>query len=309
MISIIFPAYNEEGNVKELHASIKKTLDSMGENYEIVAVDNGSTDFTLERLKQLSPIKIIVIAKNIGQTAGLDAGIRNAEGDIIVFIDADLQNDPQDIPKLISKLREGYDVVSGWRWDRKDPFDRRVLSRFANWLTSKISGLYLHDSACALKAYRREVLASVHLYGEMHVFLPAYLHMRGAKVAEIPVKHHARKHGISKHHFMKAVKDIFDLVTIKFLTGSMTSRPLVFFGGIGAISGLLGCIVGMIAFYLKLAGIYNFGQTPLLPVSIFFILSGIMFFMLGFLAELMLRTYFETNKKTPYVIKERIENK
>lgn len=242
----------------------------------------------------------------LGQTAALDAGIHETRGDIIITMDGDLQNDPADIPKLVAKIREGYDVVSGWRTDRHDSSGRRVLSRLANWLTAKMTGLYLHDSACALKAYRREVLAPIHLYGEMHVFLPAYLYMKGAKVAEIPVLHHAREFGISKHYFMKAVKDIFDLLTIKFMA-SLTGRPLIFFGGAGIVSVLLGIVVGATAIYLKLAGLRNFGQTPLPILAIFFILSGILFFMIGFLAELMLRIYFETTRKTPYTIKERIE--
>ena len=245
---------------------------------------------------------------DFGQTSALDAGIHEAQGDIIITMDGDLQNDPADIPKLVAKIREGYDVVSGWRQDRHDSFGRRLLSRLANGLTAKVSGLYLHDSACAMKAYRREVVQAVHLYGEMHVFLPAYLHSRGAKVAEIPVLHHSRQFGISKHYFMKAVKDIFDLMTIKFLT-TMTGRPLLFFGGIGVVSFLLGFVVFAISIYLKFASLRNFGQTPLPILAVFFVLAGILFFMLGFLAELMLRVYFETNHKTPYVIKERIEKK
>ncbi len=218
MISIVFPAYNEEKNVGELHRRLLGVLKNIGEPFEIVAVNNASTDQTLAELKKLSPIKIITLAYNIGQTAGLDAGIHDAKGDIIITMDADLQNDPADIPLLVAKIREGNDVVSGWRLERHDSVGRRILSRLANWLTARMTGLYLHDSACALKAYRRDVIQPIHLYGEMHVFLPALLFMRGAKVTEIPVRHHARQFGISKHYFFKAVKDIFDLLTIKFLT-------------------------------------------------------------------------------------------
>ena len=231
-----------------------------------------------------------------------------SKGDIIITMDGDLQNDPADIPNLIAKINEGYDVVSGWRQMRDDSFGRRVLSRLANWLTARMTGLYLHDSACALKAYRREVITQVHLYGEMHVFLPAYLYGRGAKVAEIPVRHYARQFGLSKHYFMKAVKDIFDLLTIKFLA-TMTGRPLLFFGGTGLVAFLIGILISAVAVYLKIIGLRNFGQTPLPILSVFFILSGILFFMLGFLAELILRVYFETSKRTPYIIRERIENK
>lgn len=308
MISIVFPAYNEEKNVGELHKRLLAVLKTLGEPFEIIAVNNASTDDTLDELRKLSPVKIVTLAYNIGQTAGLDAGIHDAQGEIIVTMDADLQNDPQDIPKLVAKIREGFDVVSGWRVDRHDSIGRRVLSRLANWLTARMTGLYLHDSACALKAYRKEVLAPVHLYGEMSVFLPAILYMRGAKVAEIAVLHHAREFGVSKHFFMKAVKDIFDLLTIKFLS-SMTGRPLVFFGGTGALAILLGGISGVVSVVLKLEHIRNFGETPLPILTVFLVLAGILFFMIGFLAELMLRVYFETNRKTPYIIKERLEIK
>ncbi|TSC57526.1 MAG: family 2 glycosyl transferase [Parcubacteria group bacterium Greene0416_79] len=306
MISIVFPAYNEEKNVSELHRRLIAVLTKLGEPFEIIGVDNASTDGTFGELRKLSPIRIISLAYNIGQTAGLDAGIHEAKGDIVVVMDADLQNDPVDIPMLVAKIREGYDVVSGWRVERKDSLGRRILSRLANWLTAKMTGLTLHDSACALKAYRREVIQSVHLYGEMHVFLPAYLYMKGAKVSEVPVRHHARTAGVSKHYFMKAVKDIFDLITIKFLAG-LSGRPLIFFGGVGFVSGTVGIVAAVFSLYLKLAGLRNFGQTPLPLIASFFVLSGIIFFMMGFLAELMLRVYFETNRKTPYTIKERVE--
>lgn len=307
MLSVVFPAYNEEKNVGELHRRLLAVLKQSGESFEIIAVNNASSDHTFDELKKLRPVKIVSLAYNIGQTAGLDAGIHDAQGEIIITMDADLQNDPTDIPNLVAKIREGYDVVSGWRVKRNDSLGRRILSRLANTLTARMTGLYLHDSACALKAYRREVIQPVRLYGEMHVFLPAYLYMRGAKVAEIPVAHHARTAGVSKHYFMKAVKDIFDLLTIKFLAG-LSGRPLIFFGGTGVVAGCLGVIAGAAAVYLKLAGLRNFGQTPLPILVVFFVLAGMIFFMMGFLAELLLRVYFETNRKTPYTIKERIEN-
>lgn len=307
-LSVVFPAYNEEENVAELHRRLLAVLQNFGEPFEIIGVNNASVDHTLRELKKLSPIRIVSLAYNIGQTSGLDAGIHDATGDIIITIDADLQNDPEDIPLLIAKIREGYDVVSGWRHERHDSLGRRILSRLANALTARMTGLYLHDSACALKAYRRNVIQPIHLYGEMHVFLPALLYMRGAKVAEIPVRHHARQFGVSKHYFFKAVKDIFDLLTIKFLTG-LTGRPLIFFGGIGVVSGCLGIISAAVAIYLRLAGILHFGETPLPILAIFLVLAGMLSFMMGFLAELLLRVYFETNHKTPYTITERIENK
>lgn len=308
MISIVIPVYNEKDNVALLHGKIVQTLTAMQEPYEIIFVDDGSTDNTLEKLRALHGIKIVVLSMDFGQTSALDAGIHESRGEIVITMDGDLQNDPEDIPRLVAKLREGYDVVSGWRKEREDSSGRRILSRLANWLTGRATGLYLHDSACALKAYRGDFVRAINLYGEMHVFLPAYLYGRGARVAEIAVKHHARKFGVSKHYFMKAVKDLFDLITIKFLAG-LSGRPLIFFGGIGFLSVVFGLITGGIAIYLKVVGLRNFGQTPLPILMIFFILAGIIFWMLGFLAELILRVYFETSKKTPYVIREKIETK
>lgn len=306
MISVVIPVYNEEENVVLLYEKIISSVAHSGEDFEVIFVDDGSTDQTVAKLKTLPKVKILVLSMDFGQTSALDAGIHEANGDIIITMDGDLQNDPVDIPRLVAKLREGYDVVAGWRQSRHDSFGRRLLSRLANLLTAKISGLSLHDSACALKAYRGEVIKSVHLYGEMHVFLPAYLYRRGAKVVEMPVAHHARQFGVSKHYFMKAVKDIFDLLTIRFLTDT-TGRPLLFFGGTGVVSLICGFIAGVLSVYLKLWGIRNFGQTPLPILTVFFILTGILFFMIGFMTELMLRIYFETNQKTPYIIKERIE--
>lgn len=306
MISIVIPVYNEEENVGRLDEKITSVMAGMNEPYEVIFVDDGSTDATIAKLRMLSHVRVLVLSMDFGQTSALDAGIHDAKGDIIITMDGDLQNDPEDIPMLVAKIREGFDVVSGWRKERQDSFGRRLLSRLANWLTARVSGLSLHDSACAMKAYRRDVVTQVRLYGEMHVFLPAYLYGRGARVAEVPVRHHERQFGISKHYFMKAVKDLFDLMTIKFLA-SMTGRPLLFFGGTGIVSILLGIAVAGVSVYLKIAHVRNFGQTPLPILAVFLALSGFLLFMLGFLAELILRVYFETNKKTPYVIRERFE--
>jgi glycosyltransferase involved in cell wall biosynthesis len=307
MISIVIPVHNEEENVAILHKKIVDVMTRINSKYEIIFVEDSSTDNTLAKLKTLSPVKIVVLSNKSSQTLALDAGIHKAEGDIIITMDGDLQNDPEDIPNLVKKINEGYDVVSGWRKMREDSSGRKLLSRLANWLTAKVSGLHMHDSACALKAYRKKIVQSVRLYGEMHVFLPVYLHGLGAKVTEIEVKHHPREHGISKHYFFKAVKDIFDLLTIKFLV-TMTGRPMLFFGGIGTLSAFLGIVTALISIYLKIADIRNFGQTPLPILAVFLFLTGLILFMLGFLAELILRVYFETNKKTPYSIKEEIEN-
>ncbi|KKW31131.1 MAG: Glycosyl transferase, family 2 [Parcubacteria group bacterium GW2011_GWC2_52_8c] len=222
-------------------------------------------------------------------------------------MDADVQNDPADIPRLLAKMREGYDVIVGWRQDRHDNLGRRVLSRSANWLTRKVTGLYLHDYACALKAFKKKYMVGIHLYGEMHVFLAAILQSRGARVAEIPVTHHKRHAGVSKHFFMKAVKDIADLLTIKFLF-TYAARPLVFFGGWALASIGIGVFSGLAAIALKIAELRNFGQTPLPIITALFIILGVILFMMGFIAELMLRIYYEGRKETPYTISEVIEN-
>ena len=307
MISIVFPAYNEEDNVEELHRRLKAVLSSLGEPFEIIAVENGSSDKTLEKLKKLHPVKIIVFPRNYGQTSALDAGIHSARGEIIVTLDADLQNDPQDIPKMIAKMKEGYDVVAGWRQTRQDSLGRKILSRLANWLTRRVLGLNLHDYACALKAFKKEFIDGVHLYGEMHVFLPAILASRGARVAEIPVRHHERKAGLSKHFFGKAVKDIADLMTVKFLF-NYAARPLLFFGGWGIVSVIVAVLLAAGALFSVYREDIHIIESPFLPLASIFLILGFIMFMIGFLAELILRVYYEGRKETPYVVREIIEN-
>jgi len=307
VISVVVPVFNEEASVAELHSRLLEALRRDGRPFEVLFVDDGSTDGTFAALKGLQPVRIIRFKKNFGQTLAMDAGLQAARGDVVVTMDGDLQNDPDDIPKLLAKLEEGYDVVSGWRADRSDSFGRRLLSRLANRLTGAVTGLRLHDHACAIKAYRKKVFEGVHLYGEMHVFLPAYLHGRGAKVAEIPVRHFPRRSGSSKHHLFKAVQDLSDLVTVRFLSRHM-DRPLLFFGGGSLAMGTLGALAAAAAAVLKIMGLRNFGQTPLPILSVFFGLIGFLLFMMGFLGELILRVYFETQNKPPYLIGEVIEN-
>lgn len=308
MISVVFPAYNEEKNVALLHKRICESLQKIGDNFEIIAVDDGSTDGTLDVLKKLSPITVISFAKNKGQSAALDAGIKYAKGDIIVTIDADLQNDPNDIHLLIKKIREGYDVVSGWRVNRHDNIGRKIISRFANWITSYMTGLSLHDSAAPLKAMRSAVLTEVNLYGEMHSFLPAILYARGAKVTEISVQHFHRKSGKSKYYPLKLMKSMADLLVVKFMSDYM-ARPFLFFGGWGLFSIFLGIIAGVLSLTLKIMGIFYLTQTPLPILATLFFVVGVVLVMIGFLAEIMLRIYYENKGGTPYVVKEIIENK
>ncbi len=295
MISIVFPTYNEEENVGELHRRTKKVLEAMGEAYEIIAIENGSPDKTLEILKQLSPIKIIVFNRNFGQTLALDAGLKASRGEVIITMDADLQNDPADIPRLVVKLNEGYDVVAGWRRKRHDSLGRKIHSRLANWLTRKISGLNLHDHACAFKAYRREALRGVSLYGVQHVFLAAYLYLRGARVTEIEVQHHERKAGFSKHRLMAGLKAIADLVVVRFM--SPDSRPMLFFSSTAVFSWLLAMAAFIWAVILK--------RSPI--IFILFVILGFLLFMMGFLAEMLWRNYFDSRHDTPYRIHEIIE--
>ena len=307
MISVIIPVYNEQDNVEELHARVLAELRGTGRPFEILFVDDGSIDATYEKLKKLSPVKVIRLRRNSGQTAAMDAGFQAAAGTIFITLDGDLQNDPADIPRLIAKLEEGYDVVSGWRVNRRDSFGRRLLSRLANGLTYRAVGLYLHDYACAMKAYRKEAFEGVHLYGEMHVFLPAYLHGRGARVAEIEVNHRERTQGTSKHNFMKAVKDIADLLTVRFLT-RYASRPMLFFGGWSAAWGGLGLLCAFAWALLKVLGLRLAGQTYLPVLAVLFLLAGFLLLVMGFLAELIIRVYFETLGRPPYPVRDRLEN-
>lgn len=306
MISVVIPAYNEEENVAELHRRLKTALDALGAPYEIIMVENGSHDGTMEVLNTLSPLKIVQLRKNFGQAGGIDAGISAARGDIVLTMDADLQNDPDDIGRIIAKLNEGYDIVVGWRKDRQDLLWRKVHSRLANWLTGRVTGLYLHDHACALKAYRREMLDGVTLYGEMHVFLPAFLAAsRGAAIAEVVVAHHERGSGMSKHHLMRGVKAISDLLTIKFL--STTIRPLLVFTSWGLVLFGLAPVAVAASVFLRITQGIHFSATPLPVMATLFIVVGFLFIMMGFLAELMLRIYYDTQRAKPYSVKKIVE--
>ena len=304
MISVVFPTFNEEGNVAKLHARILEALKGVGEPWEIVAVDDGSRDGTMGVLKTLKPLRIVAFARNAGQTSALDAGLKAAKGDTIVTLDADLQNDPNDIPRLVAKLKEGYDVVSGWRQSRNDPEHRKYLSRAANWLTGTMTGLYLHDSACAMKAYRASAVKGVDLYGEMHVFLPAILHWRGARVAELVVEHHERYAGVSKHFFMKAVRDIADLVSLRFLARHL-ARPFLFFANAGVGACFLS-IASMAAVFLP-APYRPFSPGTMWLTAVILAALSVVLFMMGLLAEILIRVYY-VGGRAPYIIREVIEN-
>ncbi len=307
MISLVIPVYNEEGSLPKLFEAIA-TFSQQYPDMEAIFVDDGSSDASFAILKdetQRHPYcKVIRLARNTGQTAAIQAGIDHASGDVLVFLDSDLQNDPADIPLLLAKLDEGYDVVSGWRKDRKDnPIKRNLPSHIANAIISWVSGVHLHDYGCTLKAYRREVIKDVRLYGEMHRFIPVYAVWKGAKVAEIPVSHHARKFGSSSYGLERVFKVLLDIFVIKFLDRFL-AKPIYIFGGFGLIALFLSLIALFWALGLKFFSDVSLIQTPLpLFSGIAFLLGGISI-LLGILAEVLSRTYFASCSEKAYVAKE-----
>ncbi|GIU82364.1 MAG: glycosyltransferase [Acidobacteria bacterium] len=309
-ISIFLPVFNEEENLPLLHEKITKAIEEIGKEVEIIYVDDGSTDNSLRVLKEIAlrdrRVKVIALRRNYGQTAAMSAGIDAAAGEILIPMDADLQNDPCDIAKLLQKLDEGYDVVSGWRKDRKDKLiTRKIPSQIANKLISWISGVYLHDYGCTLKAYRREVLENVKLYGEMHRFIPIYASWAGAKVTEVPVNHHARKYGKSKYGISRTLKVVFDLMTIKFMASYQT-KPLYVFGTFGLICLALSLVSGIWALYLKIFENTSFILTPLPVITVVLLAISVQFLLMGLLAEILIRTYHESQNKPIYLVKEKV---
>ncbi|MEK7067225.1 MAG: glycosyltransferase family 2 protein [Patescibacteria group bacterium] len=311
MISIIFPIYNERENIKPLLKALRSVVDAIGEEYELLAIDDGSIDGSFEELseiaKEYKKLKLIHFARNFGQTAALSAGIQAAKGEILITIDSDLENDPADIPKLIAKLKnEKLDVVSGWRVNRWQGnfISRKLPSMVANYLISNIGGAKLHDYGCTLKVYRRKVISDIPLYGEMHRFMPAYAYLQGAKIGELPVSYTPRRFGKSKYGFSRTFRVVLDLLFMKFLVVYM-SRPIHFFGGLGLGTFFLGLLAGGGALVLKFMGT-SFVRTPLPILSIFLILVGVQFIVTGIVAEILMRIYYESQGKQPYQIKETI---
>lgn len=302
-ISVIVPFYNEEPNVDELYQRIATVL--TGGDVEFLFVDDGSTDRTYERLAAIARrderVRLIRFRRNFGQTAALSAGIDHSRGDIIVPMDGDLQNDPADVPRLLAKIDEGYDVVSGWRKNRQDPLSKRIPSRIANRMISWISGVQLHDYGCSLKAYRRRVLRDVKLYGEMHRFVPIYASWQGARVTELPVQHHPRTRGKSNYGIERTIKVLLDLIVVKFLA-SYATKPIYIFGGFGVMSLFLAFFAFAWMMYYKLAGLKDFVQTPLPLVVTMFLLVGCLSMLLGLVAELTVRTWYESQGKRTYAL-------
>lgn len=306
-ISIILPIYNEEKSIQELFEALRTALD--GRVYEVLAVNDGSKDNSFLELKRLAEkddkIKVIGFKRNFGQTAAISAGIKYASGDILVLIDSDLENDPFDIPKLVDKLNEGYDVVSGWRKNRwKGQFLRRKLpSLMANGLISWVSGVHLHDYGCTLKAYKKDILEEVQLYGQMHRFIPVYCKWQGGKVTELPVSYKKRKYGKSNYGIGRTYRVILDLLLIKFMD-KFLHRPIHFFGGIGFLSFVVTLLSAALAVYYKLTNQKDFVETPLPVISSVFFIVGILMILIGIVAEILMRTYFESQNKQPFIVNE-----
>jgi glycosyltransferase involved in cell wall biosynthesis len=312
-VSVVVPLLNEQDNISPLYEQITQTLTD-GHNYEIIFVDDGSTDDSFDILSRFQKaddkVRVIRFRKNFGQTAALAAGFAHAHGNIIVAIDADLQNDPADIPKMIDKLHEGFDVVSGWRKTRHDnAITRLIPSKIANWLIAKITRVKLHDFGCTLKVYRREVLAETKLYGEMHRFIPALASWNGASICEMVVNHRPRTAGAAKYGLNRTLKVVLDLITVKFL-GSFSTKPIYIFGGLGLITALASIVSGLAVLYQKFISATHLpmNRNPLLVLTAMLVTTTIQFILMGLLAELLVRTYHESQNRPTYVIKEILES-
>mgnify|MGYP001254485217 CR=1 FL=1 len=309
-LSVVIPVFNEEDNIELLYEKLLLALTACGRTWEVIFIDDGSSDSSYQELKKLVKLdhraKVVRFVKNFGQTAALAAGIDHARGQVIIPMDADLQNDPEDIQSLLNKMDEGYDVVSGWRKDRKDAFASRLLpSWIANKIISVISQVPLHDYGCSLKAYRREVIKDVRLYGEMHRFVPIYATWLGAKVAEIPVNHYARQYGQSKYGISRTFKVVLDLMTVKFMSTYFT-KPIYVFGtfGMGSIGLAVAGFIWMVV--LKYGYETSFIETPLPVLVAMFMSLGFQFILMGLLAEILMRTYHESQGKRIYAVSERL---
>ncbi len=309
-ISVFLPVFNEEPNLRPLQAKMNDALAALGRTAEVIYVDDGSSDGSLNVLREIAAqdarVRVIALRRNYGQTAAMSAGIDAARGRVLIPMDADLQNDPADIRRLLDKLDEGYDVVSGWRKNRQDTMvTRKIPSMIANRLISFIGGVPLHDYGCSLKAYRRDVLVDVRLYGEMHRFIPIYASWAGARVTEIPVEHHARTMGVSKYGLSRTLKVVLDMITIKFMASYQT-KPIYVFGTAGLLAFIVSLLAGLYAIFLKLFHKADFVQTPLPILAVVMFAVAVQFILMGLLAEMLVRTYHESQAKAIYAVRERI---
>lgn len=306
-LSVVVPLYNEEGNVQELHRRIKETCESLGKSYEIIFINDGSTDNTIEKCKGLSPLKLIVFRKWFGQTAGFDAGIKTAQGEIIITMDGDLQNDPADIKLLLEEMDKGFDVVSGWRFKRKDSFSKRFFSRGANLLRKILIQDNIHDSGCSLKAYKSECFEEVDLFGEMHRFIPAILELQGYKVGEVKVSHHPRIHGVTFYNWKRSIKGFVDMISIWFWR-KYANRPLHLFGGAGIVFSFVGFAVLIWMAVEKIFFGVSLSEKIWPMMGVFLVMIGIQLFIFGLLADILIKNYYKERKQMNYSIKEIVES-
>lgn len=313
-LSIVLPIYNESGNIPHLYTELVSVLEATGRSFEIIAVDDGSSDTSYEVLKDLSAcdnrLRVVRFRRNFGQTAAFAAGFDRARGDLVITMDADLQNDPADIPKLLAKTDEGYDVVSGWRQDRWKEglltfFTRRIPSATANWLISRVTGVYLHDYGCALKAYCGDVVREIRLYGDLHRFIPAIASYYGVDIAEVPVNYRLRQFGQSKYGIGRTVRVLLDLLTVRFLL-SYSTRPIHIFGLLGLLSVFLGVGIGIYLAIIKFFYGAALAERPLLLFAILLVMVGVQLVTMGLLGEMVVRTYYESQNKPIYAVREEL---
>jgi len=310
-LSVVVLVYNESESIEPLHDELKGVLEGLDVSYEIVYIDDGSRDGGTEKMAQLAlhhpSVRVVSFRRNFGQTAAVQAGIDNSRGEIVVFMDGDMQNDPHDIPRLLDLIDEGYDVVSGWRRDRKDDASRVLPSKIANWIIARVTRVPLNDFGCTLKAYRREVIQDVKLYGEMHRFIPVYASWVGARITELPVNHRQRVFGRSKYSLARTSRVLLDLVTVKLL-GSYSTKPIYFFGFAAFGLWALALVFAAVVIIQKLLPPYPYAHNnPLLLLAVFLAIVGVQFILMGLLAELSIRTYHESQGKSVYVVREVIE--
>lgn len=307
-LSVVVPVYNEYDSLPALVEAIAEVLNHLGQPYEIIGVDDGSTDGSSDRLRELShhypQLRAVILRRNYGQTAAMAAGFDHARGQVVITMDGDLQNDPADIPRLLERLNEGYDLVSGWRKERQDnTLTRLIPSKIANWLIGNVTGVALHDYGCSLKAYRAEVIHDLNLYGELHRFLPALAFIEGARITEMPVNHHPRRFGSSKYGLGRTLRVVMDMLTVYFMKKFLT-RPMHVFGSLGLFSMAAGIALGIYLTLLKILADQDIGDRPLLVLAVVLLLAGIQLFSFGLLAELLMRTYHESQQRPIYRVRE-----
>ncbi len=309
-LSIVIPVLNEEENVKTLYEECKAILDKITDEYEILFVDDGSWDKTYERLLEIKDKHLVIVKQrdNFGQSAAMDAGFKNASGNIIITMDGDLQNDPKDIPRLLAKMKEGYDIVSGWRFKRKDPFGKRIASRIAFKIRKKVAKLNIHDSGCSLKAYTKESIEGLDLTGEMHRYIPDLCTMKGFKVGEVKVNHRPRIHGKTKYKASRMLKGLLDLVAVYFWQ-KWAKRPMHFFGGIGFLLAFVGGILDVILIVQRLGWGKSLSDRPLFILANFSLLMGIQFVMTGIIADIGMKSYYKVSKQMNYTTEKVIRKK